>query len=410
MLIRAQKAIAPLIVVHLFLAACAGAVPQPSGEQPTEETASPTFEVIESDEQTEEPTPTSSLDEVLAKGQDAANRGDWEAAIDLYDVVISFDPANARAYQLRGDARRAAGDLVQAIEDYDQAITLDPNSATVYNSRGLANTDLSGYAQAFADFGQAVEIQPGFGLVYRNRAEVQIIQGHYEAAVLDLRIYLALVPNALDTVVVEAQITSLQGNAAQAAGEEGLLYFDDFSDFGSGWYSNGDPSAVAEYSSDGYRIVVTQESSAVWALPGRLFTNVRIEVLTDKQGGDDDNFFGVMCRVQGTTDSANFYLLMISSDGYYGIAKRVNGGELALIGQAKLQFSNAINLGSVENRIRADCSGDTLSLYANDVKLVEVVDADLSTGQIGLLAGTFTVRGTNILFDEIAVYAVQAGE
>ena len=275
MLIRGQKAVAQLIVIHLFLTACVAAVPQLSGEQPAEETASPTVAAIASDEQAEESTPTSSLDEVLANGQDAANRGDWEAAIALYDVVISVDPTNARAYQLRGDAKRAAGDLLQAIEDYDQAITLDPNSATAHNSRGLANMELGDNAQALSDFGHAVEIQPGFGLVYRNRAEVQIVQGHYEAAVLDLRIYLALVPNAPDSAVVEAQIASLEGNAVQAADGEGLLYFDDFSNSSSGWYSNGDPSAISEYDSDGYRIVVTQESSAVWALPGRLFTNVQ---------------------------------------------------------------------------------------------------------------------------------------
>lgn len=409
MRIRVFKASCQLIAFSLILAACAGILPTPNAEEvPIEdaESSPPTAEP----EKTELATPTTTVDEVLVNGQDLANRGDWERAIAVYDLAITAEPGNARAFLLRGDANRALGNFTEAIEDYDQATGLDPLSASALNGRGLAHAELGANIRALTDFSLAVELQPGFGFAYRNRAEVQMAEGQYEAAVLDLQIYLALVPDALDRQTVETQIAELQGDPLEATDENGLLFFDDFSNFDSGWYSNGDPSAVAEYDGGGYRIVVTQKDSAVWAVPGRLFTNVRIEVDADKESGDDDNIFGVMCRVQGSTDTANFYLLMISSDGYYGIAKRVNGGVMALVGQEKMQFSEAINLGTGSNHVRADCVDETLSLYANGVLLVEVVDGDLSTGQVGLLAGTFSVPGTNILFDDLAIYAQQAGE
>jgi tetratricopeptide (TPR) repeat protein len=389
--------------LSLLLTACAGILP-PSVEGISNGEAGENNPTLgEEVREVVGATPTTTLDDLLANGQDLANQGDWDRAVALYQLAISIDSENSLAFQLRGDAHQAQANFTQAIADYDEAIRLDPLSASGFNRRGLAHRAVGDFALAIADFNAAVGLQPGFGLAYRNRADLHIAEERFEAAVLDLQIYLAFAPDALDRPMVEAKIIELQGGNLAVVEEDGLLYFDDFSNEDSGWYSNGDPSAVSEYDAGGYRIVVRQESSAVWALPGRLFSHVSIEVSAEKQSGDDDNFFGIMCRVQGSTDTANFYLLMISSDGYYGIAKRVDGGELALIGESKMQFSEAINQGSDLNRVRADCIGETLSLYANDVKLTEVVDGDLSTGQVGLLAGSFAVPGTNILFDDLSV-------
>lgn len=408
---RLNKTYILLSMAALWLSACAGlpALPAPQPSDIADQLSAseiPTTQVV-----VEENMPTPSTEELLALGRDAANRGAWQEAIAYYDQVLAQDAASAQAHHLRGNAYRALGDFDQAIIDYDTALALDSSYAEAYNSRALAYTETGGYAQALADFGRAVELEPGFAIAYRNRAELHITEGRYEAAVLDLQIYLNLVPNAPDRALLEARISELQGEAPQVADESGLIFFDDFSDPNSGWYSNGAPEPnLLEYDKEGYRILVALPNDAIWALPGRLFTNVSIEVTASKEGGDDDNFFGIMCRVQGTTHSANFYLLMISSDGYYGIAKRVEGGDLALIAQDKMQFSQAINLGATANKIRAECVEDRLTLYANDVMLVEVFDEDLNTGQIGLMAGTFDVPGTNILFDDLAVYTLEPNE
>lgn len=395
----------------IWLTACVGgavtASPDPIIDNvETAPTLTSTVRVV-----TEEPSPTPSLDEILALGRDASNSGDWETAIVLYNQVIGVDAAYAAAYHLRGDAHKALGDFTQAISDYDQAIALNSNFSVAHNSRGLAYAEVGDNAQALSDFGRAVEIDTGFGLAYRNRAEVQIIEGHFEAAVLDLQIYLSLVPNALDYAVVQSQITELQGDVAQVVGEDGLLYFDDFSDPSSGWYDNGDPALIAEYYNGGYRLYHPQTQAPGWALKGgRLFSNIRIEVSAEKLSGPNDNYLGVMCRIQGTTGSAKFYLFLLSSDGYYGIAKRVEGDELILIGLEKMQFSDAINIGEDTNIIWAECVDDRLTLYANGTLLIEVFDEDLSSGQIGLMIGTFEEPGTNIVFDDLAVYALEASD
>jgi len=123
---------------------------------------------------------------------------------------------------------------------------------------------------------------------------------------------------------------------------------------------------------------------------------VSIEVAADKLGGADDNFFGVICRYQ---NEDNFYVLLISSDGYYNIGK-FKDGEYEVIGDAGQGFSQAIHQGKTRNHLQADCIHDTLTLIVNQTKLAQVQDNDFSGGDIGLIAASMSVPGTNILFDD----------
>jgi len=350
---------------------------------------------------------TPSFDELLTLAQDTANSGDWAGAIALLDQAILINNTNAQAYLLRGNVYKASGDLARAISDYDQGIAIDANLSAAFQNRGLAYSELGDVPRALADLSHAIEISPGFALAYRNRAELQRSLGNTSAASFDLQVYLSLVPNVPDRTQVEAEIAALQEETVQNAGEEGLLFFDDFSDANSGWYTNGDPASPGLYSGGGYVLVKEQPQGAVWALPGRVFTDVRIEVQASKQGGDDNNFFGVVCRVGGTTQSADFYLLMISSDGYFGIARK-NAETLGLVGQDKMLYSSAIIQGNSSNAISAICAGTRLALYVNGELLVEVNDAELTTGQVGILAGTFDVAGTSIFFDDFKVFSEPA--
>ncbi len=353
---------------------------------------------------------TPSFDELLTLAQDTANSGDWAGAIALLDQAILMNNTNAQAFLLRGNVYKASGDLAQAINNYDQAVAIDPNLSAAFQNRGLAYAELGETTQALADLSHAIEISPGFALAYRNRAELQRSLGNTSAASFDLQVYLSLVPNAPDRAAVEAEIAALQEETAQNAGEEGLLFFDDFSDPNSGWYTNGDPVSTGSYSGGGYVLVEKQLSTAVWALPGRIFSDVRIEVMATKQAGDEkSNWFGVMCRVQGTTGSAKFYMLMVTSDGYYGIAKRIEEDSFELIQQDALLFSSAINQGNSTNKITGICSGNQLALYVNDQLLVDVTDSDLASGQVGMFAGTFAeAADTSIFFDDFEVFSEPA--
>lgn len=182
--------------------------------------------------------------------------------------------------------------------------------------------------------------------------------------------------------------------------DSGTLFEDDFSNQESGWPITSDTSGYNGYNEENYRIFVTQPNMVIWATPGQSFTDVSIEVDATKVGGDDDNQFGVVCR---HTDLDNLYVIMISSDGFYGFFKKINNSEFTLIGAEQMNVSEAINQGDATNHIRVDCIGSNLALYVNNTLVDQVQDNGLTSGDIGLMAGTFDIPGTDIRFDNLIV-------
>jgi hypothetical protein len=212
---------------------------------------------------------------------------------------------------------------------------------------------------------------------------------------------LALIFVLLMVLLVNAGFTPARpGRAASEAETPGaVLFSDDFSDPPGGWGIWSRDGSHVEYYAGGLRILVKEPQFDFWSVAGKQYADVQIEVDAVKLSGPDDNDLGIICRYQ---DKNNFYMLIISSDGYYGIAKMV-AGSYSMIGSEQLQYSGEIAKGSVLNHLRADCVGSTLSLYANRQKLMEAQDSAFTAGDVGLLAGAYNVPGVDILFDNFIV-------
>jgi hypothetical protein len=180
-----------------------------------------------------------------------------------------------------------------------------------------------------------------------------------------------------------------------------VLYSDDFSNPQSGWQVSQDVrGSRSGYEHQGLRIVVNEVEMDYWSEAPVDYPDGRFAVDASKLGGPDDNYFGIFCRM---TDSLDYYAFLISSDGYYGIAK-VKGGNYQLLNAGTMDFSSLITKGRGTNRVRADCIGSSLALYVNGELLVEVQDTDFSAGKLGLIAGSHEVIGVDILFDNFTVY------
>ncbi len=181
--------------------------------------------------------------------------------------------------------------------------------------------------------------------------------------------------------------------------DTGVLFQDDFSDPSSGWDRVNTEAGVTDYNEGVYRIYVNEPTTDVWANPGLTFTDVVVEVEATKAGGPDDNDFGVTCR---SVDTTNFYFFLISSDGYYGIGKVVDG-EQHLIDMEAMEPSEAIRQGEATNRIHVECVDSRLSLWVNGQRVHEVEDTQFTQGDVGLMAGSFDTPGTDIHFDNFSV-------
>ncbi len=177
-----------------------------------------------------------------------------------------------------------------------------------------------------------------------------------------------------------------------------VLFKDDFSSPTSGWDRYKSAEGTMDYDGGAYRILVNSLQVNFWSTPHKDFSDVRIEVDAGKIAGPDENRIGLICRDTGN----QYYFFVISSDGYYGIGIFTNG-QTALLGQSEMQASDKIKTGIAINHLRADCDGDTLTLYVSGFQLAQVHDPNLKHGDVGLLAGTFTHPGVDIIFDNFVV-------
>lgn len=180
-----------------------------------------------------------------------------------------------------------------------------------------------------------------------------------------------------------------------------ILFQDDFSDTNSGWDRMSDDSyTTSDYQDGQYVIHIISDQYNGWANPGQYFEgDVRVEVDAAKMGGPENNEFGVICRSQ---DASNFYFFLISSDGYAGIGKAL-AGEWTLLSGEQMESVDGILPGEATNAVRADCIGNSLSLYANGQLIAEATDDSFTGGDVGLIAGSYDEGDVRIGFDNFIV-------
>jgi hypothetical protein len=179
-----------------------------------------------------------------------------------------------------------------------------------------------------------------------------------------------------------------------------VLFQDDFSDPNSGWPADADTDKSASYSNGQYLLQALSTKQDVWAHPGQSFGDVRVEVDATKSSGPEDNSFGLVCRF---VDNDNFYFFVVSSDGYQAIGK-YQAGQVSYLSADKMQSTSNVKSGTATNHLRADCIGSTLTLYINGQQTSSVTDSSFSTGDVGVIVGTFDTPNVGILFDNFVVY------
>ncbi|MFL7840455.1 MAG: family 16 glycoside hydrolase [Candidatus Promineifilaceae bacterium] len=185
----------------------------------------------------------------------------------------------------------------------------------------------------------------------------------------------------------------------------GTLFADDFSgEQNCGWAEYNRGGAVVAIEDGSLNISTSSPGEIWWTNPGRTFDDVIINIEASQTGGVDDNAYGVLCRYQ---NEQNFYLFLISGDGYYAIGK-YSGTDVPityLTPDGQYQASDVINQGIASNDIQASCIGNQLSLAVNGEPLLTVTDNDFSSGDIGLAASAMQQGTVEISFDDLRIFA-----
>lgn len=125
--------------------------------------------------------------------------------------------------------------------------------------------------------------------------------------------------------------------------------------------------------------------------------NVSIQVEATTQDGSEDNWFGVMCRVN---DENEGYAFLISADGFWALA-RSTGRSLDFLDNWR--ETDAIKTGrGATNTIQVYCVDEYLALYVNGEFIGDRNDSRLDeAGAVGLLAGGPRADAATVAFDNL---------
>jgi len=180
-----------------------------------------------------------------------------------------------------------------------------------------------------------------------------------------------------------------------------LLFKDDFSDGDASWkiWSKDGSSAVGLV--DGKLTMILQEPNTDIISTNHIYyPNLELSVYVQMEHGSSDNLIGLVCRYQNDN---NYYGFLISSDGYYGIVKKIQGN-VELINSEMMQYSEFINKGDEKNHLAAICDGESLTFIVNNAELASIQDGNLAIGGNGLLIGSFKEPNDLVVsFDEFTL-------
>jgi pectate lyase len=208
-----------------------------------------------------------------------------------------------------------------------------------------------------------------------------------------MKIMRTLVLTILLTACQSSWLTALVAQPGQP------IFHDDFSDPGSGWPRMSSTNGFMGYDGGSFKMMVQAPQYDLQAVTGKTYRDAQIEVDATLKSGPVYNRFGLICRYQ---DMNAFYFFAVSSDGYYAIGKLFNG-VTSLLGQEMMAYSALILKGNNTNHLRFDCVGNTLKGYVNGQILAIAQDTDFSSGDAGLMSGSFDEGGVEMNFDNFVV-------
>ncbi|PWB52066.1 MAG: hypothetical protein C3F13_12375 [Anaerolineales bacterium] len=179
-----------------------------------------------------------------------------------------------------------------------------------------------------------------------------------------------------------------------------IIFEDDFSNPDSGWGEYSDDYGSNSYSNGSYSIYVEQLDYCIWDTLGRSFSDIAIEVDVQKVRGPETNEYGVICRLK---DNDNFYYAGITSDGYYGFGKMLDG-EWADLGKHEWDFNDQV-IDTVDgvNHLKFTCDYSEMLEEVNGTHLAYASDPDFRSGDIGLYVCAYDEGGVEVLFDNLKV-------
>lgn len=180
--------------------------------------------------------------------------------------------------------------------------------------------------------------------------------------------------------------------------------FNESFDSAGNWGIGTSPEVEGQVSDGVYEMHVKSNHGLYLATAGKNFGDGVYEVEASQTGGPLNNGYGMLFRVDESTDS--FYVFEVSGDGYVWIgycSDLCESEAVALVGGDWFR-SPAVNTGlHVKNRLRVEADGPQMTFFVNGVEIGRTSDNRLTKGDVAVMVEALGQPGVQVAFDNFTV-------
>ena len=200
---------------------------------------------------------------------------------------------------------------------------------------------------------------------------------------------------------VEAQVSQ---ELITQSKEWPIVFFDTFNTNTSNWPTgaeDGDLSTVTLQVDARYSIkAIAKNNFIYWVRPEiPIVTDFRLEVEAAQLSGADDGQVGLLFRQE---DDNNYYIFRITNDQYYSLSRSTSDGWETVIAWT----NSPVIQSSKINHLTVIVQDSLFILLINHQVVQEIKDANLVSGQCGLVIGLFTTDDEAVFeFDNFTLRA-----
>ncbi|WP_008307952.1 caspase family protein [Leptolyngbya sp. PCC 6406] len=123
--------------------------------------------------------------EQITKAQRLYDRKQFQASLELLDVILEIESESIFAYYQRALVKKQLGYYEGAIADLNSAIRRDADNHVMYYERGLLKIEQGDREVAISDLTQAIDLHPQYGPAYYRRGKAHFERRYFAAAIAD---------------------------------------------------------------------------------------------------------------------------------------------------------------------------------------------------------------------------------
>jgi tetratricopeptide (TPR) repeat protein len=168
------------------------------------------------------------IERLLERGNELAEKGDYDGAMAEYEKVIKIDEKNALAHNNLGIIYKRKGLYISAVEEFKAALEGLPNYFKAYNNLANVYFERADYDDAVKYYNKCLAIKPNFADAHWNAALAYEQQGEKSRAIRHFKKFMELSDSPAYVALAQQHVDDLSAKPEESAPEsEATTYGED---------------------------------------------------------------------------------------------------------------------------------------------------------------------------------------